>query len=49
MRHEPAKDGFLHKGQIVYAMQCGIADGSSLIVWLDPRRQRHELADQTQR
>jgi len=34
-RHDPAADGFLHRGQIIYAMMYGIVGGGSLIVWLD--------------
>jgi hypothetical protein len=34
-RHNPADDGFLHRSQIIYAVQYHVADGSSLIVWLD--------------
>jgi len=28
-------DGFLHRGQIIYALQYHTGDGSILIVWLD--------------
>ena len=34
-RHNPADDGFLHRGQIIYAIQYHLVGGSSLIVWLD--------------
>ena len=35
MRHDPAADGFLHNGHIIYAIQYHVTDGSSLIVWLN--------------
>jgi hypothetical protein len=34
-RREPSNDGFLHRGQIVYAMQYHCQGGGSIIVWLD--------------
>ena len=35
MATDPSDEGFLHKGQIVYAVQYQLTTGESVIIWLD--------------
>jgi hypothetical protein len=34
-QHDPSAEGFIVGGRILYAVQYNLAEGRSLIVWLD--------------